>query len=78
MSTILPGEFADLEPFVGWSLPTENERYAKRLSSSMDELQAFYDAAFSAWRTVPRTWTSSSSTRSRRTPSVCCGCSARS
>src|SRR6516225_10441450 len=46
MSTILPGEFADLEPFVGWSLPTEKDRYAKRLSSSMDELQAFYDAAF--------------------------------
>jgi hypothetical protein len=46
VSTILPGEFADLEPFAGWSLPTENERYAKRLSSSMEELQAFYDAAF--------------------------------
>jgi len=46
VSTILPAEFADLEPFAGWSLPTENERYAKRLSSSMDELQAFYDAAF--------------------------------
>jgi hypothetical protein len=46
VSTILPGEFGDLEPFAGWSLPTENERYAKRLSSSMDELQTFYDAAF--------------------------------
>lgn len=39
-------EFADLEPFAGWCLPTEAERYAKRLASSMDELQAFYDAAF--------------------------------
>jgi hypothetical protein len=46
VSTILPGEFGDLEPFAAWSLPTEDERYAKRLSSSMDELQAFYDAAF--------------------------------
>jgi hypothetical protein len=46
VSTILPREFGDLEPFAGWSLPTENERYAKRLSSSMEELQAFYDAAF--------------------------------
>ena len=44
--TILPADFADLEPFAGWSLETEAERYAKRLSSSMDELQAFYDGAF--------------------------------
>jgi hypothetical protein len=43
---ILPSEFADLEPFADWSLETEAERYAKRLSSTMDELQAFYDAAF--------------------------------
>lgn len=27
-------------------LPTEGERFRKRLASSMDELQAFYDAAF--------------------------------
>jgi hypothetical protein len=45
MST-LPAEFADLEPFTDWCLATEGERYAKRLASSMDELQAFYDAAF--------------------------------
>jgi hypothetical protein len=42
----LPAEFSDLEPFAGWGLPTERERYAKRLASTMDELQAFYDAAF--------------------------------
>lgn len=42
----LPAEFADLESFAGWILPTEAERYAKRLSSSMAEMQAFYDAAF--------------------------------
>ncbi len=42
----LPPEFADLEPFADWCLRTEAERYAKRLSSSMDEMQAFYDAAF--------------------------------
>jgi hypothetical protein len=46
MTTALPPEFADLEPFADWCLPTEAERYAKRLSSSMDELQAFYSAAF--------------------------------
>jgi hypothetical protein len=42
----LPPEFADLEPYADWALPTANERYAKRLASSMEELQAFYDAAF--------------------------------
>jgi hypothetical protein len=42
----LPADFADLEPFADWALPTERERYAKRLASTMDELQAFYDAAF--------------------------------
>ena len=44
--TMLPAAFADLEPFAEWSLATERERYAKRLSSTMEELQAFYDAAF--------------------------------
>ena len=43
---ILPAEFSDLEPFACWSLATEAERYAKRLASTLDELQAFYDAAF--------------------------------
>ena len=43
---VLPADFADLEPFADWSLETEAERYAKRLASSMEELQAFYDAAF--------------------------------
>ena len=43
--TTLPADFADLEPYADWALPTADERYAKRLASSMDELQAFYDAA---------------------------------
>lgn len=42
----LPADFADLEPYLDWALPTEPERYAKRLASSMEEMQAFYDAAF--------------------------------
>jgi hypothetical protein len=46
MTDVLPAPFADLEPFAGWCLATEAERYDKRLSSTMDELQAFYDAAF--------------------------------
>jgi hypothetical protein len=45
MPSALPREFAELEPFAAWALPTEGERYAKRLASTMDELQAFYDAA---------------------------------
>ena len=44
---LLPAEFADLEPFAAdWCLPTERERFAKRMASSMDEMQAFYDAFF--------------------------------
>ena len=46
MTLALPPGFADLEPFAAWCLPTEAERYAKRLASSMEEMQAFYDAAF--------------------------------
>ena len=46
MTATLPTDFADLEPFADWALESEAERYAKRLGSSMDELQAFYDAAF--------------------------------
>ena len=42
---LLPPEFADLEPYAAtWCLPTERQRYAQRLASSMDEMQAFYDA----------------------------------
>ncbi|TDC71825.1 hypothetical protein E1200_01040 [Actinomadura sp. GC306] len=42
----LPADFADLEPYADWALATEPERYAKRLDSSMEEMQAFYEAAF--------------------------------
>ena len=44
MTAKLPSEFADLEPFSQWCLPTEPERYQKRLASSMADMQAFYDA----------------------------------
>mgnify|MGYP001187428487 CR=1 FL=1 len=44
---LLPPAFADLEPYARtWSLPTEPERYARRLDSSMEEMQEFYDAFF--------------------------------
>jgi len=45
--TLLPDEFADLEPWAStWCLATEPERWALRLQSSMEDLQAFYDAVF--------------------------------
>lgn len=44
MSTKLPAEFADLEQFSDWCLPSEPQRYGKRLDSTMTEMQAFYDA----------------------------------
>lgn len=44
---LLPPGFADLEPHAStWCLATEPERWAQRLRSSMEELRAFYDAAF--------------------------------
>src|SRR6476646_7845404 len=46
MTASLPPEFSDLAPFADWALEREADRYAKRLRSSMDELQAFYDVAF--------------------------------
>ncbi|MDG2029097.1 MAG: hypothetical protein P8J50_18530 [Acidimicrobiales bacterium] len=44
--SLLPSDFADLEVFADWILPTEDERYAKRLGSTMAEMQSFYDTAF--------------------------------
>jgi hypothetical protein len=47
MSVALPAPFADLEVFADtWCLETETERFERRLASTMDELQAFYDAFF--------------------------------
>ena len=44
---LLPEAFSDLEPFAAtWCLPTERERFARRMASTMDEMQAFYDAFF--------------------------------
>lgn len=46
MANVLPAEFADLEPFADWAIHGERARYAKRVSSTMEQLQTFYDAAF--------------------------------
>jgi hypothetical protein len=43
--SVLPEAFADLERFaVTWCLPSEPDRYAQRLASTMVELEAFYNA----------------------------------
>ena len=47
MSGSLPQEFSQLEAFVPeWAIEDGHERYVKRVNSSMDEIQAFYDAVF--------------------------------
>ena len=40
----LPAPFQDLMPFVHWALQPERARVEQRLTSSMEEIQAFYDA----------------------------------
>lgn len=43
----LPAGFEALEPHVAaWALPTEQARYAKRISTPRGEVRAFYDAIF--------------------------------
>lgn len=42
----LPTGFEDLQPFAErWVLPDQRARYLERLAASMDDMQAFYDAA---------------------------------
>ena len=42
---LLPEQFQDLEPFVqAWVLATETARNRKRLLSTMEKIQAFYNA----------------------------------
>jgi hypothetical protein len=42
---LLPPAFSDLEPYAAtWCRATERERFAQRMASSMEEMQAFYDA----------------------------------
>ena len=44
---LLPLAFSDLEPFAAtWCIANEPARYAKRLASTMEEMQGFYDACF--------------------------------
>ena len=46
--SLLPPEFADLEPFAAdWCLPTERERFAKRMSTSVVRSSAYNWPGFS-------------------------------
>jgi hypothetical protein len=45
MTSLLPVEFADLEPFAAtWCLADEPDRWARRLASTMEGMREFYDA----------------------------------
>ena len=48
MSTpLLPSQFAEFEKYATkWCLPTERQRFAQRMASTMEEMQSFYDAFF--------------------------------
>ncbi len=47
MTARLPEPFRDLEPWVDeWAIEDGHQRYLKRVDSSMEQLQAFYDAMF--------------------------------
>lgn len=47
MSKVFPAQFVDLETIAGpWAIASANERYRKRLASSIGEMQTFYDAVF--------------------------------
>lgn len=47
MSTQLPQRFAQLEHLVAeWAIEDGQQRYVKRVNSSMETLRAFYDEVF--------------------------------
>lgn len=47
MSALLPEQFAELVHLVPeWAIEDGHERYLKRVNSSMEELQRFYDEIF--------------------------------
>jgi hypothetical protein len=47
VNATLPQEFSELEHLVAeWSIEDGHQRYVKRVNSSMEQIQAFYDAMF--------------------------------
>ena len=41
---LLPEDFADLLPFLGWALEPERARTEKKAETPMEDIRAFYDA----------------------------------
>lgn len=41
---LLPEMFRELEPFADWALEPERARIEKKVTASMEEIRAFYDA----------------------------------
>jgi hypothetical protein len=51
--TMLPADFADLEPFAErWCLPTEAERWRARHASTIEEMRDLYEAVFPRFDTA--------------------------
>jgi hypothetical protein len=47
MNSPLPPEFSQLDHLVAeWAIEDGHERYVKRVNSSMEEIQSFYDQVF--------------------------------
>jgi hypothetical protein len=47
MNALLPPEFSQLEHLVDeWAIEDGHQRYVKRVNSSMEQIQAFYDEVF--------------------------------
>jgi len=47
MNTSLPDRFSQLEHLVAeWAIEDGHQRYVKRVNSSMEKIQAFYDQVF--------------------------------
>jgi hypothetical protein len=47
VSALLPAEFSQLEHLVDeWAIEDGHQRYLKRVNSSMEKIQAFYDQVF--------------------------------
>lgn len=41
---MLPAQFSELEPYLGWALPGDEERARRRMASTVEEITAMYQA----------------------------------
>ena len=49
---LLPHGFEEFEPFLGWALPKQTDRAAKKMRSTFEDLKALYDFGMSDDRLV--------------------------